>query len=175
MQISLVGYMGSGKSTIGKELARQLNWKFIDLDQFIESKYRKTISTLFSDEGEIKFRKYEREALLEILAIEENFILALGGGTPAYYDNMDLINDNSHSIYLRLTPKELIKRLESEKSIRPLLSHLSEEEFPEFIAKHLFERRAFYEQAKLYIDIKEKMINQIVEEIIQNLPQSLPK
>lgn len=170
MKISLLGYMGSGKSTIGKELASKLNLKFIDLDKFISSKHQKSIPEIFATDGEIKFRKYEREALIEILEAEENFILSLGGGTPAYYDNMDLINQATHSIYLRLTPKELIERLRPEKSSRPLIAHLSDEEFPEFIAKHLFERRNFYENAKSILAVQEKSVKEIIEEIILNLP-----
>src|SRR5690606_29303751 len=113
MKISLIGYMGSGKSTVGKELSQLLAYKFIDLDTYLVSKYGKSIQELFKTEGEIKFRKYEHESLKEIIESEESFILALGGGTPAYYNNMDLINQNTHSIYLRLTPKELIERLKN--------------------------------------------------------------
>lgn len=170
MKISLLGYMGSGKTTIGKELSAQLNIKCVDLDQFIQIKHKKTIPEIFSQEGEIKFRKYEQEALIEILNSSEDLILSLGGGTPAYYDNMDFVNKNSNSFYLRLTPSDLVKRLMEEKSSRPLIAHLSEEELPEFVAKHLFERRNFYEKAMKTIDVKEKTIEEIVQEIIQHLP-----
>ncbi len=170
MKISLLGYMGSGKSTVGKKLAAQLNWEYQDLDQFIENQHKKTIADIFSSNGEIKFRKYEREALKKILDLEKKSVISLGGGTPAYYDNMQLINEFSYSIYLRMTPKELIKRLENEKSTRPLLAHLSNEILPEFIAKHLFERRNFYEQAQFTIDVKEKSSDEIAQEIILHLP-----
>lgn len=170
MKISLLGYMGSGKTTIGTQLSASLNMKFIDLDNFLESKYKKSIADIFQTEGEIKFRKYEHEALKEILSANENFILALGGGTPAYYHNMECINQYTHSVYLRMTPKELIERLRNEKNSRPMISHLTETDFPEFIAKHLFERRNFYEQAKQKIDLKDKPVNEIVDEIMLNLP-----
>lgn len=170
MHLSLTGYMGSGKSTVGKELAAQLNWEFQDLDQFIENQKQKTIAEIFSQEGEIKFRKYEREALIELLESDNDSVISLGGGTPAYYDNMHLVNENSYSVYLRLTPKELIKRLENQKSVRPLLSHLSDDELPEFIAKHLFERRNYYEQAQFTLDVKEKSPHEIAREIILRLP-----
>ena len=175
MRISLIGYMGSGKSTVGKELASQLNIDFFDLDQFIETQHNSSIENLFQTKGEIVFRKLEREALLEILSLEKPFVLALGGGTPAYYKNMNEIINRSFSVYLRLNPKELTARLKNEKSLRPLISHLSDEELPEFIAKHLFERCEFYEMADFKLDGKEKSINQIVSEIIQNLPKPLPK
>lgn len=169
MKISLVGYMGSGKSTIGKKLADQLQFKFVDLDESIESKYKKSVSEIFSHEGEIKFRKYERETLIEILNFSEDFILSLGGGTPVYYDNMKLINKHSQSFYLRLTPQELRNRLIYEKSHRPMIAHLSDEELTEFVAKHLFERRSFYENALKTIDVKTKTVEEIVQEIILNL------
>ena len=168
MKITLLGYMGSGKTTIGKELSDTLNFKFVDLDEFIEFVYKKPVSEIFSHEGEIKFRKYEREALMEILNSSDDLILSLGGGTPAYYDNMDFINKHSNSFYLRLTPSDLVKRLMEEKISRPLLAHLSDEELPEFIAKHLFERRNFYEKAMKTINVKEKTVEEIVQEIILN-------
>ncbi|HLV23964.1 MAG TPA: shikimate kinase [Moheibacter sp.] len=170
MKISLLGYMGSGKTTIGKQLSASLNMKFIDLDSFLEFKCKKSIATIFQTEGEIKFRKYEHDALKETLNSNENFVLALGGGTPAYYHNMEWVNQYTHSIYLRMTPKELIERLRNEKNSRPMISHLTETDFPEFIAKHLFERRNFYEQAKQKIDLKDKSVKEIVEEINLNLP-----
>lgn len=162
--------MGSGKSTVGKELASQLNLPFVDLDQFIETKHNSSIEDLFKSIGEIKFRKLERVALLDLLSGDKSFVLALGGGTPAYYDNLAEINRHSFSVYLRLNPNELAKRLAHEKSVRPLISHLSGEELPEFIAKHLFERRGFYELAQLKLDVKEKEVSEIVSEIIPHLP-----
>lgn len=174
MKISLLGYMGSGKTTIGTELAAELNMEFIDLDVYLESQHDKSISDIFKSEGEIKFRKFEREALEEVLERNENIVLSLGGGTPAYYNNMELVNQHAFSIYLRLTPKELISRLTHEKSVRPLIAHLSEAEMPEFIAKHLFERRPFYEEAKFKIDVKEKSPFDIVGEIKSLLAPHLP-
>lgn len=174
MKISLLGYMGSGKTTIGTALAAELNMEFIDLDVYLQNKHEKTISEIFHSEGEIKFRKFEREALEEVLLRYEDLVLSLGGGTPAYYNNIERVNQYSFSIYLRLTPKELIDRLTHEKSIRPIIAHLSETEMPEFIAKHLFERRPFYEEAKFKIDVKEKSPFDIVGEIKSLLAPHLP-
>lgn len=170
MKISILGYMGSGKSTIGKDLAFQLGLDFIDLDAFIETKESKSIIELFSSLGEIKFRKIEHEALSEILNSKKNIILAVGGGTPVYYNNMEIINNESTSIYLRLTPNELSNRLQKEKEKRPLISHIKNEDLPEFVAKHLFERRNFYEQADIVIDVRDKSTTALVQEIIPHLP-----
>lgn len=170
MKISLMGYMGSGKSSVGKELAKRLDLKFIDLDQRIEEKENLSISEIFSTQGEIKFRKLEREILLETLAEEETYVLALGGGTPAYYNNIELINQSSFSIYLRLSPGQLKERLENESNHRPLLAHLKEEDKVEYIAKHLFERRNFYEQAHLTLNGNQPNIETMVDLIIQHLP-----
>lgn len=169
MKISLIGYMGSGKSFIGKTLASKLNMNFIDLDREIEDSAGIMISELFRQQGEIKFRKLEHELLLKNLESEKSFIMALGGGAPAYYDNMKQVNNHSFSFYLRANPKSLAERLVGEKSNRPLIAHLSDEELPEFIAKHLFERRNFYEKAKFTIDVNSKSPNEISEEIIHRL------
>lgn len=163
-----MGYMGSGKSTIGKELAKTFNYKFIDLDEFIEASENQSISEIFKNGGEIKFRKLERLYLLEILEEEKNAVIALGGGTPVYYDNIDKINEHSFSFYLRMTPPQLFERLVKERDSRPMIAHIDDNELTEYIAKHLFERRNYYEQSKFTIDVKDKSVKQIVEEIIQD-------
>lgn len=165
MLISLMGYMGSGKTTLAKDLAEKLNYKLIDLDNYIEQTAGKAISEIFAEGGEIKFRKIEREVLLKILEEENDAVIALGGGTPVYYDNTAQITEHTTSIYLRMTPPELYNRLVKEKESRPMISHLKDEDLLEFIAKHLFERRNYYEQAKFTIDVKEKEAKEISEEI----------
>lgn len=170
MKISLAGYMGSGKTSVGKDLAKKLNLVFLDLDELIKIQTAQTINEIFKNQGEIKFRKIEREILLTTLNQESNYVLALGGGTPAYYDNMKQINEHTFSVYLRLSPMELTQRLYNERESRPLISHLKKEDFPEFIGKHLFERRNFYEQAQFTIDVKSKTTKEIVSEIILQLP-----
>lgn len=169
MKISLVGYMGSGKTTIGRELAKDLITDFFDLDGLIQNHNNKTIFELFKDLGEIKFRKIEREVLMDVLNSEKDYVLAVGGGTPVYYDNMNLINEKTISIYLRSNPKYLAERLIPEKLDRPLIAHLKDEELPEFVAKHLFERRNFYELSTYTIDIPNKSVSEIKSEIIQLL------
>ncbi|HJD86692.1 shikimate kinase [Empedobacter falsenii] len=168
MIISLIGYMGSGKSTTGKDLAKALGFEFIDLDDFIEQKYQTKISDIFKKEGELGFRKKEREALKEILTTT-NIVLSLGGGTPVYYDNMEEIVKNSISIFMRVQLPQLVKRLENRKETRPLIAHLSNEEMTEFIAKHLFERNQYYEKAKYTISITTQSTLEILDEIMSQL------
>ena len=166
MKISLVGYMGSGKTTIGKDLSEKLHLNFKDLDLLIEESTQKSISALFKELGEIKFRKLERKILLSQLESDSDFVLALGGGTPVYYDNMKQINDYTTCVYLRANPKFLAERLIHEKPIRPLIAHLADEDLREFVAKHLFERRNFYEEANYVIDIHLKSPQEITNEIM---------
>lgn len=165
MKVVLLGYMGSGKSSVGKILAQSLNINFYDLDDYIESKEKLTISQLFSTKGEIYFRLKESEYLKELLNTDESFVLALGGGTPCYSNNMDQIIENSTSVYLKATLKTLVSRLIKEKEKRPLIAQLRIDKFNEFIAKHLFERSLFYEQATYSLTTDEKLIQNIVNEI----------
>lgn len=165
MIITLVGYMGAGKTSIGKALAESLDFSFVDLDEWITKKAGKSMNEIFQQKGEIQFRKMEREALIDILNSDQNLVLSLGGGTPAYYNNMELIQEKTTSFYLRLSPKELVDRLSTEKKQRPLIAHLTSESLAEFIAKHLFERRGFYEKSDHMIAVQQKNILEIVEEI----------
>ena len=148
MKITLLGYMASGKSTIGKELSVAYSLPFYDLDKFIEQKENATIAELMLVKNGIYFRKIERQYLLDILSLPK-FILASGGGTPCYYDNIEKINSKSVSFYLSETPKNLTKRLRKlrEKESRPLITNVADDDLLEFVAKHLFERRLFYDQA----------------------------
>lgn len=170
MIISLAGYMGSGKSHISNILSKKINFKLIDLDKEIISRNKQSVTEIFASKGEIFFRKQEREILEEILASQENTVLSLGGGTPAYYNNMEVINNRSISFYLRLNVKNLAERLSKQKSKRPLIAKISDENLPEFIAKHLFERNPFYNKCQYTIDCDEKTPEEITEEIIHHLP-----
>ncbi|CAM1344035.1 shikimate kinase [Tenacibaculum amylolyticum] len=168
MKIILLGYMASGKSTIGKELASKLNLKFIDLDDYIETQLGKTVPVIFETEGEIFFRLKEHEYLKKLLESDESFILSLGGGTPCYANNMNLINsftNNVSSFYIKVSITTICERLYKEKEQRPLVAKISNEELPEFIAKHLFERSYFYEQASIKIKADDKSSEEIVNEI----------
>lgn len=146
MNIVLLGYMGSGKTTLAKQLAQSFGWSFFDLDQEIERATQSSISELILNKGELYFRKLEREQL-EGLLENQNFVLSLGGGTPCYYDNMELVNAKAVSIFLDRSIPDLFHTLKEQRVDRPLIAHLAEADLKEFIAKHLFERRSFYEQA----------------------------
>ncbi|GAA5095580.1 shikimate kinase [Chryseobacterium ginsengisoli] len=169
MIISLVGYMGSGKSHISKILSEKINFKLIDLDKEISRRNKLTIPEIFEKKGEIYFRKLERETLEEILASEENVVLSLGGGTPVYYNNMEIVNLNSKSIFLRASIGTLAERISKQKDKRPLIAKISEEDLPEFIAKHLFERNEYYGKAQFNINTDNREPEDIVNEIIEKL------
>lgn len=164
MKITLTGYMGSGKSTLAKALAKELGLTFIDLDLEIEKQAGFSISELIFNKGELYFRKSEREMLLQILK-QSNFVLALGGGTPCYYNNMEEINRHSISIYLKMQLNDLVARLEENRSDRPLIAHLEGAKLKEFIAKHLFERASFYEQSIFSLKPTTLETNERIKEI----------
>ncbi len=167
-KIVLLGYMGSGKSTIGKLLASKLQYQFIDLDQYIEEQEGTTISNIFRNNGEIYFRKKEHHYLKEVLAFEQDIVLSLGGGTPCFAGNMEVVNKfDTASVYLKLSIPTIIQRLLPEKDKRPLIAHIeNEEDLVEFIGKHLFERSYFYNQAKHVVSVDqgtpEILVNSVV-------------
>lgn len=161
--------MGSGKSHISKILSEKINFRLIDLDKEISRRNKLTIPEIFDKKGEIYFRKLEREMLEEILATQENLILSLGGGTPVYYNNMEIINSNSKSIFLRASIATLSERISKQKEKRPLIANISDENLPEFIAKHLFERNEFYGKAQFIVNTDARAPEDIVNEIIEKL------
>jgi len=167
MKIILLGYMGSGKTTIGIQLAKKLFLNFTDLDEFIEEKEQKSIKEIFEQKGEIYFRKIEHKYLKQFIKENESYVLSLGGGTPCYAGNLDLIlNDkNNLSFYLRGSISTLFKRLSENKFKRPLINDLSDNQLTEYIAKHLFERSIFYDKATYKISIDDKEVQEIVTEI----------
>lgn len=157
MKVVLIGYMASGKSTVGRLLASELGIPFVDLDQFIEEREKKSIKTIFSEQGEIKFRKLEYLALSEVLKENESIVLSVGGGTPCYGNNMQLILEQAdHSFYLQMSIPDLVERIAREKENRPLVKDIADEDLPEFVGKHLFERSPFYSQAKHIVSGKGK-------------------
>lgn len=159
--------MGSGKTTIGKQLSKKLFVPFFDLDHYIESREGASISDIFKEKGEIYFRKIEHLYLKEFLSEKDSYVLSLGGGTPCYAGNMDVIlsNTNVTSCYLQASIPTLKERISKNKTKRPLVASLSEEKLTEFIAKHLFERRSYYEQAQHSVIVDKKDIDTVVAEI----------
>lgn len=170
MQIVLLGYMGSGKTTIGKLLAEKLEIEFLDLDSYIEQIEGTTISTVFNEKGEIYFRRKEAECLRELLATEKDFVLSIGGGTPCYANNMGAISEmTENGIYLKVGLEELINRLTKAKEERPIIANIPDAELHEFIGKHLFERSFYYNQANYVVNCERKNTDEVVAEIARLL------
>ncbi len=163
MRIFLIGFMGCGKTTLGKKLAKHLNYNFIDLDSYIEKTTNKTITEIFENKGEKKFRIVEKENLMEVCK-KDNLVIATGGGTPCFFDNMQKILDSGKAIYLKMEIEDLLERLETEKSQRPLIENKSAKELENFIRNKLSEREYFYKKSNYILQGKS-----ICEKEIQNL------
>ncbi len=172
MIIVLIGYMTSGKSSIGKKLARKRHIPFVDLDDYIAQKEQLAIPDIFKTNGEIYFRKKETIYLNELLQRKDDFILALGGGTPCYGNNMNTIKLKAFSVYLKSSITTIYNKLSKQKNKkkRPLVATVKTTDLKEFIAKHLFERSPFYEQATITVTVDTKTKNEITEEINSNMP-----
>ena len=151
MKIFIIGFMGSGKSTVGKQIARLLNINFYDLDELIEDKFKINISLFFQEFGEKAFRDAESKVLNEVLK-NDNFVLSCGGGTPCFNNNMNLINNNGISIYLKMNTNSLACRLEKSRKKRPLLQGLINENLKNKIEELLSERELYYNQAQYIVD-----------------------
>ena len=151
-RIILVGYMGSGKTTVGKALSKETGMMFYDLDWYIESRMRKSVSQIFAERGEEGFRKIEYNMLHEVAEFED-VIISCGGGTPCFFDNMDYLNQQGDVVYLKATPETLYKHLLMAKMERPLLKGKSSEELIAYITEHLKERSQFYEKARHILDV----------------------
>ncbi|KQB44308.1 Shikimate kinase [Flavobacterium daejeonense] len=159
--------MGCGKSTIAKELSKKIAVPFIDLDEFIEKKVKMDIKTIFAEKGEIHFRKLEHECFVELLNLTEPVIIGLGGGTPCYANNHELLKrEDVLSVYLKASIDTLVSRLSLNKSNRPLIANKNDVEMKEFIATHLFERSYYYNQAQYSVAVDEQTIEQTVGEIL---------
>jgi shikimate kinase len=165
-KIILLGYMGSGKSTIAKLLANSTAISYLDLDEIIEKQENSSVKKLFSVKGEIYFRKLEHQILAALIQNQDSFILSLGGGTPCYSNNHEFLNsDHVISIYLNASVATLYDRLLNSNDERPLIANKNREEMKEFIAKNLFDRSYYYNQAKYKIAVDGKSPEEIVSEI----------
>lgn len=167
-KIFLVGFMGCGKSTYGKKLAKALNWKFVDLDDYIEREEDRSISDIFKEDGEGYFRNLESRAVIES-SDWEGTVISTGGGTPCFNNNMGLINSLGLSIYINLPAETLAERLNGEKSKRPLIADLNDEELLSFIKSKLLERNPFYMQSVQVFDYLNKSETDFLEEISPSL------
>jgi shikimate kinase len=169
-KIILLGYMGCGKSTIANKLSGMVQIPYVDLDEYIEKKANQTIKQIFETQGEIYFRKLEHTYFVELLNTPDKMIIGLGGGTPCYANNHELLNgDGVISIYLKASIDTLFNRLVANKSKRPLIADKSEEEMKEFIAKHLFDRSFYYNHAQYKVSVDDKSIEETVNDILNLL------
>ena len=151
-RIILIGYMGAGKTTIGNALSKELGATFYDLDWYIESRMRKTVAQIFAERGEEGFRKMEHSMLHEVAEFE-NVIISCGGGTPCFFDNMDYLNQQGLTVYLKADPEVLYNHLLMGKVERPLIKGKSPEELITFIRQQLEKREPFYTKAKYTLDV----------------------
>lgn len=161
MRIYLVGYMGCGKSTLGRSLAATLNLSFIDLDTFLEEKYFRTIPRIFAEEGEAAFRLKEQKVLHEVAAFD-NIVVATGGGAPCFFDNMDVMNNSGYCIFLDVDTPSLVNRLMHARTERPIIKGKSADELYHFIEEMMQKRRPFYEKAHIIVKGNEIRAEQIL-------------
>lgn len=174
-RVYLIGYMGSGKTTLGKAFAQAAHLQFIDLDWYIEERMHKAIKDLFAERGEEGFRQVERNMLHEAGEFE-NVVIAAGGGTPCFFDNIDYMNRTGETVFLNASFEALFRRLKVAKSKRPLLSGKTDEELKKVIRNGLAERMAFYGKAKHwfpsdYLESREQ-ISESVEQLKKMLEES---
>jgi shikimate kinase len=169
-KIILLGYMGCGKSTIANKLSGMINIPYVDLDVYIENKAKMSIKEIFESKGEIHFRKLEHTYFLELLNSPDEIIIGLGGGTPCYANNHELlVGDGIASIYLKASIDTLFNRLATNKSKRPLIADKNDEEMKEFIAKHLFDRSFYYNHAQHKVNVDGRTIEETVNDILNLL------
>jgi len=169
MKIALCGYMGCGKSTVGQLITTKKDLEFVETDLEIEKKENLSISEIFSQKGEIYFRKQENLILKNLLDNLGDSVLSLGGGTPCYANNLQMLKETEglKLVYLKLTAASLTNRLWTETHQRPLISHLSSKELlDEYVRKHLFERQYYYLQSDYIIDANEKSVEELSNEIL---------
>lgn len=161
--IFLIGYMGAGKSSVGKKLAQLLHYRFVDLDELIKKKSKKSIPEIFELEGEEVFRKVEQE-VLHSLKDESKIVVATGGGCPAFENNMEWMNAYGKTVYLNCSIGVLFHRIAPKKKERPLIAHLDDVDIMDFMVMTLNERNEYYEKANFVVDGDGS-----VEEVIKNI------
>ena len=167
MRIFLVGYMGSGKTRTGKLLARAMHYEFMDIDELFEQRYRISIQDFFRKYDEQLFRKLEHQLLSETI-LRDQVVYSMGGGTPCFYDNMDMLNRFGLTVYIRMPALALFRRLQESKKKRPLLFKMASDDLLEHIQSQLSARELFYSKAALIINGINLDINELVLKIQEN-------
>lgn len=173
-RIFIIGYMGSGKTTVGKRLAKALSLTFVDLDAYIEKKYRKTVPVLFEEKGEEGFRELESQTLCEVAEFED-VLISTGGGTPCFFDNMEVMNGAGLTIYLDAHPEDLADHLMASKTIRPLIAGKSREELIPFITDHLAGRESHYSKAQIIFPIDRMVTKDQIHLTVQGIEERLKR
>jgi shikimate kinase len=167
-KVFLIGFMGCGKSTFGRKLAEELNWDFVDLDDYIEFQEKSSIPEIFRDKGEAYFRSLESKAVEESSKWKRT-IISTGGGTPCFNDNISSINNIGLSVYIKLSPEVLKSRLEGEKFKRPLIANLSDIEMLSFIQLKLSDRSSDYSKSKIVFEYSDAGEVEFVASLKSNL------
>ena len=165
MRIFLIGFMGSGKTHWGRLLSQKLNIPFFDLDEQIASHEGSAINEIFSQKGEEYFRLLEKDTLHIITESHDSFVMACGGGTPCYFNNIEYLNQSGTTVWLNTPVEILFARLMKEKDHRPLIKSLSEEQLKSYIIKKFSDRKIYYEQAAVNVDEDPLQLEQLVEKI----------
>lgn len=168
VRIFLTGYMGAGKTTLGKAFAKKLGVPFIDLDWYIEERFHKTVGELFTERGETGFRELERSILHEVAEFE-NVVISTGGGAPCFFDNMEFMNQTGKTVFLNVHPDILFQRLRVAKQQRPILQGKQDEELKDFIVQALERRASFYNQAHYVFDADELEDRSQIDTSVQRL------
>ena len=165
MKIFLIGFMGCGKSHWGKMLGEKLNVPFFDLDEKIEEHEGKEIDSIFQEKGEEHFRLIEKDLLHLLSESHDSFVMACGGGSPCYFNNVEYMNQSGTTVWINTPIEVLHERLIGEKADRPLLKDLSENQLRGFIIKKFADRKIYYEQADLIIDEEPVVLDKLIEKI----------
>ncbi len=152
--------MGAGKTTIGRDLANSMNFKFIDLDEYIEKKENSTIFDIFNKKGENHFRQLEHYSLNELILLN-NIVIATGGGTPCFFDNISIMNKYGLTIYINVDYQTLLSRIKKTKDKRPLLKNIDDKQMLNFITKKVIEREIYYKQSKKIVNYKNLSIDKL--------------
>ncbi len=171
-RIFLIGYMGAGKTTLGKALAEHLSYEFIDLDWYIEEKIGQSIPSFFSQQGEKSFREIEHTSLIELLT-KDSLVIATGGGVPCFYNNMDLMLTAGSVVFLEVSQEVLFQRLKDTLHQRPVLKSKTETELREFIASSLKNRMKYYNRATYKINTDRLDSEEEIENTVANLLKML--
>ncbi len=164
MRVYLIGYMGSGKTTVGRRLAKHMDYEFVDIDQLFEKRYRLSVSAFFEKYDENAFRQIEKE-LIEEVSTSSKLVISTGGGAPCFFENLEMMKKTGVVVYLQMAVKSLVDRLSNAKKIRPILKNLSGDELYSFIENQLSDRELFYNQANITMQGESLNINTLAEAI----------